>query len=132
MHFFIVFFENILLVIFHIYQNYQLNIIKKTEEDFKKKLVKRKQARIWLWTLQNLSENEKNKLVEYRKNYYSMKKSIYCNYKKEFWFGKSGRNFQFSGFVNCLMKYKENSVSWNIKGFFGVSVSRNVRKAFFW
>ena len=32
----------------------------------------------------NLSENEKNKLVEYRKNYYRMKKSIYYNYEKEF------------------------------------------------
>ena len=80
----------------------------------------------------NLSENEKNKLVEYRKNYYRMKKSIYCNYKKAFSSGKSGRNFQFSGFVKCLRKYKENSVSWNIKGFSGISVSRNVRKAFFW
>ena len=32
----------------------------------------------------NLSENEKNKLVEYRKNITKREKMLYCNYKKVF------------------------------------------------
>ena len=36
----------------------------------------------------NLSEDEKNKLVEFRKKYYTMKKALYHNYNKVFKFRK--------------------------------------------
>ena len=36
-----------------------------------------------------------------------MRKALYYTDKKVFQFGKRIRNFQFSGFVNYLMKYKE-------------------------
>ena len=64
---------------------YQLNIIKKIEEDYKRKLVqdikiflkkkKKKRRQYARERYKILSENKKNKLVEYRKKYYRMRKN---------------------------------------------------------
>ena len=64
----------------------------------------------------NLSEDEKQKLVEYKKiHIIEWEKTLYCNYKKEFWYRKfcffirkSRRNFWFSGFGSSF---------WNIRNF---------------
>ena len=76
---------------------YQLNIIKKikkatekslwkTSKSFEKR--KRKKATILLRTLQNLSEDEKQKLVEYRKKSYRMRKKCFIIIIRNYYFKK--------------------------------------------
>ena len=52
----------------------------------------------------NLSKNEKNKLVEYRKKYFGMRKALYYNYKKYFSLEKKYKKF--SVFRVCKLPHE--------------------------
>ena len=58
--------------IFHIKNLKSKNLLAKIKNDCKRKLAK--DIKIFHERYKNLSENQKNKLVEYRKKYYSMRK----------------------------------------------------------
>ena len=45
---------------------------------------KEKKGTIWSWKIQNLLEDEKQKLAECRKNIIESEKTLYYNYKKIF------------------------------------------------
>ena len=64
-------------------KNYQLNIIKKIKKDYKRRLAKDikidkkniKKRQYGRERYKNFSEDEKNKMVEYRKKYHRIRKS---------------------------------------------------------
>ena len=68
------------------YQEIKERLYKKLVKDIKIILIKKKKKKRQYGRerYKNLSENEKNKLVEYRKNITKREKMLYCNYKKVF------------------------------------------------
>ena len=75
-------------------KTYQLNIIKKIKKNCKKKLLKdikvfvkkrkKKKQQYGCERYKNLSEDKKSKLVEFRKRYKKLEKTLPYNYKKAF------------------------------------------------
>ena len=66
------------------FKNLSAKYYQKIEKDYKKKAhesikifpkKKKKNATIWSRTLENISEDERQKLVKYRKKYYRMRKN---------------------------------------------------------
>ena len=99
------------------YQENKERLQKKLVKDIKIFLKKTKYQQFGRERYKNLSEDEKNKLVEYRNKYYRMRKStLSCSFIR-----KSIRNFfplrlrlktnikffRFSGLASSLLKYKK-------------------------
>ena len=58
-----------------------------------------------------------------------LKSSVSCNIRHFFRVGF----FHFLSSESCFLKYKKvRFPEWNIGNFFGVSISQNIKKAFFW
>ena len=106
--------------------------LKASEKSFLRK--KRKKRQNGLERYKDLSEDEKQKFFEYRKNIIEWENIPYYNYKKYFkYFLKQKRGEGGGGGVVFLNIRKSLR---NIRNFLAVeqesSISRNIRKAFFW
>ena len=94
--FFIIFFIIFFTIFFFIYIKISKNLLAKYYQEKKKTTkhlvnlskAKRKIATIWLWTIQNLPEDEKQKPVEYRWKYYRREKKCRIVFIGKYWFKK--------------------------------------------
>ena len=75
----------------------------------KEKLEKRfmKDTKVFLKEKSKRKTNKKQKIVEYTKTYYKMRKRIYYNYKKRFSFGIKllGKHGKFIYFLSAFRKF---------------------------
>ena len=107
--------------------------LKASEKSFLRK--KRKKRQNGLERYKDLSEDEKQKFFEYRKNIIEWENIPYYNYKKYFkYFLKQKRGDGGGGGGVVLLNIKKSFI--NIRNFLALeqesSISRNIRKAFFW